>query len=61
MLPKSIAEDFKRTLKKLKLDVEPNLIHTALVKAIRKQLPDAVSHELTELISQAARERRYLG
>jgi phosphoenolpyruvate carboxylase len=60
-LPKAIASDLKKTLKKLKIDVEPNLIHRALVKAIRKQLPNAVSHELTELIAQAARERRFLG
>jgi phosphoenolpyruvate carboxylase len=60
-LPKPIADDLKKTVKKLKLDCESNLIHTALVRAVRKQLPHADAPELTELISQAARERRYLG
>ena len=32
------------------------MIHLSLVHAIRKQLPDAVPQELTELIAQAARE-----
>ncbi len=61
LLPKKIADDLRKTLRLLKLDVSPSLIHQSLVEAISKQLPTAAPNVLTELIAQAARERRYLG
>jgi phosphoenolpyruvate carboxylase len=61
MLPKAIVSDLKRTLRLLKVDAPQNLIHQSLVEAVRKQLPSNSAPVLTELISQAARERRYLG
>jgi phosphoenolpyruvate carboxylase len=61
LLPKPVASDLRKTLRLLKIDVPPNLIHQSLVQAITKQLPSATPNILTELIAQAARERRYLG
>jgi len=61
LLPKAVAHDMKKTLRLLHINVAPNLIHQSLVEAIRKQLPLGQANVLTELIAQAARERRYLG
>ncbi len=61
MLPKEVASDLRKTVRLLKIDPPRNLIHQSLAQAVRKELPDANAQDLTELIAQAARERRFLG
>jgi phosphoenolpyruvate carboxylase len=60
-VPSRVASDIKRTLKLLKLQIQPSEIHQALVRAIRKHLSEGSAQVLTELITQAARERKALG
>jgi phosphoenolpyruvate carboxylase len=45
----------------LKIDPEPNLIHQALVRALHKLLEREDHSAISEIISQAARERKFLG
>ena len=54
LLPKAVAQDLHKTLRLLKINVSPNLIHQSLVEAIAKQLPSAAPSVITELIAQAA-------
>ena len=61
MLPSRICSDLKRTLKLLRDHFEPNLIHQALVRAIRKSIGREDPEALSDLITQAARERKFLG
>ncbi|MGQ0645009.1 MAG: phosphoenolpyruvate carboxylase [Elusimicrobiota bacterium] len=61
LLPPRVAADIKRTLRLLRLDVEPNLIHQSLVRAIRKCLGKNFDRTVSELIEQAGRERKFLG
>jgi phosphoenolpyruvate carboxylase len=61
LLPVRVADDLKRTIRLLKLDVDPNPIHQSLVRAIRNLLQKNDTENMPELITQAARERRFLG
>jgi phosphoenolpyruvate carboxylase len=56
-----VADEIQRTVRMLKIDVEPDLIHQSLVRAIRNLLVKNNSNNITELITQAAVERRFLG
>jgi phosphoenolpyruvate carboxylase len=59
-MPPKVASDIQRTLRLIKPKLQPNLIHQSIVRAIRKYLPEE-SSQLSELIAQAARERKALG
>ena len=61
MLPPRVADDLKKTIRLLKLDVDPDMIHQSLVRAIRNLLQKGATENMPELITQAARERRFLG
>ena len=61
MVPPKIADDLKKTLRLLKVDVTPDPIHQALVRAIRKMFEKKDYAALPEIMTQAARERRFLG
>ena len=61
ILPPQVAEDIRTTVKVLKIDPELNMIHQSLVRAIRNLLGKDDPRNLTELITQAARERKFLG
>jgi phosphoenolpyruvate carboxylase len=61
ILPPMVADEIQRTVRMLKIDVEPDLIHQSLVRAIRNLLVKNNSNNITELITQAAVERRFLG
>lgn len=61
MLPPRVADDIKRTVRLLKLDEKPDLIHQALVGALRSQIKRDDTRSVTDLIGQAARVRRFLG
>jgi phosphoenolpyruvate carboxylase len=60
-LPPSVADDIRRTLRLLKLDFQTNLIHQSLARAIRSRVLKPNVHGMSDLITQAARERRFLG
>jgi phosphoenolpyruvate carboxylase len=60
-LPLSVADDIRRTLRLLKLDFKPNLIHQSLTGAIRARIAKNDVNSMSDLITQAARERRFLG
>lgn len=60
-LPVSVADDIRRTLRLLKLDVASDLIHQSLARAIRTQIAKEETNNMSDLITQAARERRFLG
>jgi phosphoenolpyruvate carboxylase len=61
LLPPKIADDIQKTVRLLKIDPEPNLIHQALVRALHKLLEREDHSAISEIISQAARERKFLG
>ncbi len=61
MLPPRVADDIQRTVRLLKLDVKPDLIHQSLTRAMRSLLAKDDTQNLPDLITQAARERRFLG
>jgi len=61
ILPLKIRAELKRTLKHVHLGIEPDLIHQALVRAIRKGLNRKDHVALSGLITQAAQERKFLG
>jgi phosphoenolpyruvate carboxylase len=61
MLPVRIADDIRRTVRLLKIDVETNLIHQSLVRAMRNAMEKDDHRNMQELVTQAARERRFLG
>jgi phosphoenolpyruvate carboxylase len=60
-LPVSIRLDLKKTLRLLKDRPDPNLIHQALVRAIRKSINRGDPEAISDLVVQAARERKFLG
>jgi phosphoenolpyruvate carboxylase len=61
LLPPKIADDIRKTVRLLKIDPETNLIHQALVRALHKLLERQDHGAVTEIITQAARERKFLG
>lgn len=61
ILPPRVAEDLRKTVRLLKLDVGTDLIHQSLVRALRNLLDKNDERNLPDLITQAARERRFLG
>jgi len=61
ILPPRVADDLRRTLRILKIDATPNLIHEAITRALRNLLQKNDSRNMQELVTQAARERRFLG
>lgn len=61
MLPIRVADDIRRTVRLLKLDGKPELIHQALVGALRSQLNKSDQRVIPDLITQAAKVRRFLG
>jgi phosphoenolpyruvate carboxylase len=60
-LPVSVADDIRRTLRLLKLDFTTDLIHQSLTGAIRARIGKNDVNSMSDLITQAARERRFLG
>lgn len=60
-VPPRIAADIRRTLRLLKIDMGPDLIHQALTRAIVKRLETDDHKVIADLITQAARERKFLG
>lgn len=61
MLPPNVANDLKKAVRIVKSHIEPNLIHQSLARAIRGALGKKVERHIPDLITQAARERKYLG
>jgi len=61
ILPPRIADDIRRTLRSLKVDIAPDLIHQSLTRAMRNLLQKNEPESMPDLITQAARERRFLG
>lgn len=61
ILPPRIADEIKHTLRLLKIEVSPDLIHQSLTRAMRNLLDKNDTQNISELITQAARERRFLG
>lgn len=60
MLPPSVADEIKKTVRLFE-KIEPNLIHQSLVRALRRSLEKKDDQNITALISQAGRERKFLG
>lgn len=61
ILPPRVADQIRQTLRVLKIDPKPDQIHQSLVRAMRSLLIKKDFQNLPELITQAARERRFLG
>ena len=61
MLPVRVADDIRKTLRLLKLDDKPETIHQALVGALRSQFNKNDTRGIPDLITQAAKVRRFLG
>jgi phosphoenolpyruvate carboxylase len=61
ILPPRIADDLKKTLRLMDNSIEPNLIHQSLVRALRRSIEKKDEDNLSDLITQAARERKFLG
>ena len=61
MLPVRVADDIRRTVRLLKLDEKSDLIHAALVGALRSQIKRDDTRGIPDLIAQAAKVRRFLG
>ena len=61
LLPPSVAADIRATLRLLGIDVAPDLIHRALVRAVKDRLRRKETGSVSELITQAALERKFLG
>lgn len=61
VLPPRVADDIKNTFRILKLDPTTDLIHQSLVRALRNLLVKTDTRNISDLITQAARERRFLG
>jgi phosphoenolpyruvate carboxylase len=61
MLPPRVADDIRQTVRLLKLDESPDLIHQALVGALRSQMKRDDTRGLPDVIAQAAKVRRFLG
>ena len=60
-LPVSVADDIRRTLRLLKLDFTPDLIHqSAGLARFRARIAKNDLNSMSDLITQAARERRVL-
>lgn len=60
-LPPAVASDIEKTIRLLKIDITPNLIHQSLVRAIRSLQVKNDVENIPSLITQAALERRFLG
>ncbi len=61
MLPPKVADEIRHTVRILKMDVQSDLIHQSLTRAMRNLLAKNHTDTLTDLVTQAARERRFLG
>jgi phosphoenolpyruvate carboxylase len=61
LVPPRIADDIRHTLRALKANVAPDLIHQSLTRAMRNLLQKDNTENMSDLITQAARERRFLG
>ncbi len=61
MLSPALADEIKRTVRLVGDHVETNLIHQSLVRALRKSMEKKDTDNLSDLITQAARERKFLG
>ena len=61
LIPSRVAGDLNRTVRNLKLDYQPNVIHQSLCRAVRTALEKKEEERIPDLITQAARERRFLG
>jgi phosphoenolpyruvate carboxylase len=61
LCPPRIADELKKTIRLLDHDVESNLIHQSLVRALRRSLDKKDQDNIPDLITQAARERKFLG
>lgn len=60
-LPPKVADEIRHTIRILKVDVQPDLIHQSLTRAMRNLLAKGHTDNLPDLVTQAARERRFLG
>lgn len=60
-IPPTVAEEIRRTVRLVGDHVEPNLIHQSLVRALRRSLEKKETDGISELITQAGRERKFLG
>ena len=61
MIPPSLADDIKKSIRLVGERVELNPIHQSLTRALRKSLEKKETDNIPELITQAARERKFLG
>jgi len=61
IIPAKVAGELKKTVRKLNVGIEPNLIHQSLASAVRTALEKGELGRVPDLITQAARERRFLG
>jgi len=61
ILPVRVAEDIRATMRMLKLDEKQDQIHQALVGALRSQIKKDDTRGIPDLITQAAKVRRFLG
>lgn len=61
ILPPRVADDIRHTIRLLKLDGKPEQIHQSLAGAVRSALNKNDTRNVSDIITQAARERRFLG
>ncbi len=61
MIPPTVADEIRHTVRLLKMDVKQDLIHQSLTRAMRNLLAKDDTQNLPDLVTQAARERRFLG
>ncbi len=61
ILPPTVADDIRHTIRLVGDHVETNLIHQALVRALRRSLDKKETDGISDLITQAGRERKFLG
>jgi phosphoenolpyruvate carboxylase len=61
MIPPSIADEVRRSIRLVGDHVKPNLIHQSLVRAVRRSLEKKETDGISDLITQAGRERKFLG
>ncbi|MCG3206117.1 MAG: Phosphoenolpyruvate carboxylase [Elusimicrobia bacterium] len=60
-LPPRVADEIRHTVRLLKVEVGSNIIHQSLTRAMRNLLAKNDTQNLPDLITQAAKERRFLG
>ncbi len=61
IIPARVAGELYKTLRLLNVDAKPNVIHQSLSRAVRSAVEKKEEARIPDLITQAARERRFLG